>query len=170
MYSRRGPSQDRESGTRQTINDSWQPSEESHNQSTLNPLDIEKITTCIMYNEIGNELKSGVLAPGALRMRIGLGVPEWQPFYQVMNNEPADATYVIQGNLSRGLLSRGHELAFIAPSDLDYVVYTRDPQQPSLAARTWSDKKWFIAVSKGAWKIQQLLGIPYLNIFSNFQF
>jgi glycosyltransferase involved in cell wall biosynthesis len=104
------------------------------------------------------------------RLRIALGFPEWHPFFQVMNNEPADATYVIQGNLARGLMSRGFDLAFMAPINLNDVVYTNDPRQPALASRTWSARSWFNMLSKGAWAIQRLIGVPYLNVFSNLRY
>jgi glycosyltransferase involved in cell wall biosynthesis len=104
------------------------------------------------------------------RLRITLGFPEWHPFFQVMNNEPADATYVIQGNLARGLISRGFDLAFTAPINLNDVVYTNDSRQSALASRTWSTRSWFDILSKGAWTIQRLIGVPYLNVFSNLRY
>jgi starch synthase len=106
----------------------------------------------------------------SVRLRIALGVPEWQPFYQVMSGEPADATYVIQGYLARGLKARGYDLTFIAPNNLDDVVCTNEPQKLEYAPRTWSASRWFDIASKGAWRIQQVLGIPYLNVFSNYRF
>jgi glycosyltransferase involved in cell wall biosynthesis len=38
---------------------------------------------------------------------------------------------------------------------------------PDLVDRTWSNATWFKFISKAAWKVQQWLGIPYLNVFSN---
>jgi len=103
-------------------------------------------------------------------LRIALGVPEWQPFYQAMNNKPVDATYVIQGNLSKGLLARGHSLTFIAPNSLDDFICTTDPLDQRIAHRTWSSSKLFELTGKIVWRIQQLLGIPYLNVFSNYRY
>jgi glycosyltransferase involved in cell wall biosynthesis len=104
------------------------------------------------------------------RFHIALGVPEWEPLSQVMNGQPADATYVIQGNLSRGLMARGHALTFVAPNGLDEFIFTPDPQDPQVAPRTWSASPLFDLTSKAAWRAQQLLGIPYLNVFSNYRF
>jgi len=104
------------------------------------------------------------------KLRLALGLPEWAPFQQVMNGQPADATYVIQGNLSRGLLARGHSLTFVAPNGLDDFIFTTDPCEPRVAPRTWSAGHLFHLTSKAVWRIQQLFGIPYLNVFSNYRF
>jgi glycosyltransferase involved in cell wall biosynthesis len=104
------------------------------------------------------------------KLRIALGVPEWQPFYDVMNGKPADATYVIQGNLSRGLMARGHSLTFVAPQSVDDFIFTSDASAANVARRTWSAGKVFDLTSKIVWRAQRLLGIPYLNVFSNYRF
>lgn len=113
---------------------------------------------------------SSPLPDNKKKLRIAIGVPEWLPFYQVMNGQPADATYVIQGNLSRGLLARGHSLTFVAPNSVDDFVITTDPLQARVAPRTWSAGGWFELTSKLVWRIQKSLGIPYLNVFSNYRF
>ncbi len=104
------------------------------------------------------------------KLRIALGVPEWEPFYDVMSGRAADATYVIQGNLSRGLIARGHSLTFIAPRSPDEFIITADPCKPRVAARTWTAGPLFDLAGKAAWRAQRLLGIPYLNFFSNFRY
>ncbi|MBK9925979.1 MAG: glycosyltransferase family 4 protein [Anaerolineales bacterium] len=104
------------------------------------------------------------------KQRIVLGVPEWEPFHQVMMGQPADATYVIQGNLSKGLMARGHSLLFSAPNGVDDFIFTSDPQETKIALRTWSANSLFTLVSKLVWRIQKLFGIPYLNFFSNYRF
>jgi glycosyltransferase involved in cell wall biosynthesis len=104
------------------------------------------------------------------RLRIALGVPEWGPLHQVMSGKPADATYVIQGNLSKGLMARGHALTFVAPNSLEDFIFTCDPQHPWIATRSWSADLLFDLTSKAAWRVQQFLGIPYLNVFSNYRF
>jgi len=105
-----------------------------------------------------------------MKLRIALGVPEWEPFYQVMGGQPADATYVIQGNLSKGLLARGHSLTFIAPNSLEDFIFATDPREQRVALRTWSAGRLFDLTSKIVWRAQKLLGIPYLNVFSNYRF
>jgi glycosyltransferase involved in cell wall biosynthesis len=77
---------------------------------------------------------------------------------------------VIQGNLSKGLMARGHSLTFVAPNSLDEFIFTSDPRNPRIAHRTWSANPLFDLTSKAAWRVQQWLGIPYLNVFSNYRF
>lgn len=103
-------------------------------------------------------------------LRIVVGVPEWEPMAQVMSGQPADATYVIQRNLSQGLMARGHALTFVAPSGSENFIFTSDPGEATVAPRTWSASPLFELTSKAVWRGQQLLGIPYLNVFSNYRF
>lgn len=100
-------------------------------------------------------------------LRIALGFPEWKPFYEVMTGKPVDATYVIQGNLAQGLAARGHLLTFVAPSNPEELVVATDPFEARAARRTWSAGSLFKLTSKVVWRLQKLLGIPYLNYFSN---
>lgn len=104
------------------------------------------------------------------KLKIALGVPEWQPFHQVMSGKPADATYVIQGNLSKGLMARGHSLMFVAPNNVEDFIFTTNPHESKTASRTWSTNRLFNLAGKVTWRTQKLLGIPYLNVFSNYRF
>jgi glycosyltransferase involved in cell wall biosynthesis len=101
--------------------------------------------------------------------RIAIGVPEWQPMVDVMSGRPADATYIIQRYLAAGLSARGHKLTFLAPLDLEEMVWATDLQKPLPAPRTWSDSFWFESASKGVWQLQKWLRVPYLNVFSNYR-
>jgi glycosyltransferase involved in cell wall biosynthesis len=103
-------------------------------------------------------------------LRIALGIPEWEPFHEVMSGKPADATYVIQGNLARGLAARGHSLTFVAPNTPEEFVITTNALEPRAARRTWSAGRWFKLTRKLVWLIQKWLGVPYLNFFSNYAF
>lgn len=103
-------------------------------------------------------------------LRIVLGLPEWIPFQQVMSGQPADATYVIQGNLAKGLLARGHSLTFAAPNSVTDFVFTGDPSNARIAPRSWSAGLPFRLASGVVWRLQKLLGIPYLNVFSNYRY
>jgi glycosyltransferase involved in cell wall biosynthesis len=103
-------------------------------------------------------------------MKIALGVPEWEPFEAAMRGEPADATYVIQANLSQGLKARGHSLVFIGPKGPEDFIFTAEPCEPRVGLRTWSAGRPFHWTSKLSWKVQQWLRIPYLNVFSNYRF
>lgn len=103
-------------------------------------------------------------------LRIALGIPAWEPFYEVMSGQPADATYVIQGNLAKGLAARGHVLTFVAPNGTEEFIVTKNPQEAKVAPRTWSGGRLFKLTGKVIWRIQKLLGVPYLNFFSNYSF
>jgi len=108
--------------------------------------------------------------PSATRpMRIAISTPELHQLQWVMNGKPADATHIIQGYIVAGLQSSGHNLTFIAPRTLEEIVCTDDLQRPSIAPQTWTIRPWFNIASKGSWRIQRLLGVPYLNVFSNYR-
>ncbi|MCI0554950.1 MAG: glycosyltransferase family 4 protein, partial [Anaerolineae bacterium] len=110
------------------------------------------------------------ISKGNRLLRIALGVPEWKPFRDAMENKPADATYVIQRRLARRLKKRGHRLTYIAPKALDEVILTEDFIQDVPARRTWTAGLTFNILSKSVWRLQRLLGIPYLNFFSNLRY
>lgn len=101
-------------------------------------------------------------------LRIAICPPDLDPMQNAMNGGPADATYIIQMYIANGLLSRGHNLTFVAPYDLNQVVSTNDLQKPRVAAQTWSASRWYTLASRGAWRLQSWLGLPYLNFFSNY--
>lgn len=103
-------------------------------------------------------------------LRFALGVPEWKPFRDALEGKPADATYVLQRHLARRLKNRGHRLTLVAPKSPEEFVFTEDPEQDSPARRTWTAGLFFDLTSKIAWRLQKLLGIPYLNVFSNYRY
>lgn len=102
-------------------------------------------------------------------LRIAFCLPELKPLHQVKSGKLAEAPYIQQGYIAAGLQARGHNLTFIAPRDLEETVCTNDLQTPKLAPRTWSASGWFDFASRAAWRVQQWLGIPYLNVFSNYR-
>jgi glycosyltransferase involved in cell wall biosynthesis len=104
------------------------------------------------------------------KLHVALGFPEWQPFEQAMRGQAADATYVIQKVLARGLTRRGHFLLFVARNNLDDFVFTKDAGECQIGQRSWSAMPLFEWTSKLVWHVQRRLHIPYLNIFSNFRF
>jgi glycosyltransferase involved in cell wall biosynthesis len=73
-----------------------------------------------------------------------------------------------QMQIAATLQDRGHDVTYVVPRDLSETVCTRDLQAPVLASRTWSRKSWFNIARKITWKSQQFLGVPYLNVFSNY--
>jgi glycosyltransferase involved in cell wall biosynthesis len=102
-------------------------------------------------------------------LKIAICPPEFQPLYQAMKGESADATYIIQRYIASGLRTHGHSLTFIAPRSLDEIVCTSDPLKQELVPQTWFASRLFDIASRGAWRIQQWLDMPYLNIFSNYR-
>ncbi len=101
-------------------------------------------------------------------MRIAFCQPELAPLQLAINGGPADAAYIQQGYIAAGLLARHHHLSYIAPYQLSKLVCTTNLQQPCLAPQTWSASRWFELAAKIAWRAQRWLGIPYLNVFSNY--
>jgi len=108
-----------------------------------------------------------IITKGDNNLRIAICPPEFRPLQQAMNDEPVEATYIIQRYIAVGLLARGHSLTFVAPQNLEEIVCTNDPQKVKLAPQTWSASRWFALASKNIWRAQRLLGVPYLNVFSN---
>ena len=102
-------------------------------------------------------------------LRIAVCPPEFQTFIQVIRGESADATYIIQRYVAAGLKARGHSLTFIAPRTLNEIVCTDDLLKPELAPRTWSASRLFDMTANATWRIQRWLGVPYLNIYSNYR-
>lgn len=102
-------------------------------------------------------------------LRIALCVPDLLPLRQVVRGQPADATYIVQAYIAAGLRARGHRLTFVAPLNLTETVCTGDLERPTVALRTWSRSRCFDLASRNAWRIQRGLGVPYLNVFSNYR-
>lgn len=103
------------------------------------------------------------------KFRIAFCPPELQSLQLAMRGEPTNATYLLQSHIAKRLLSRGHELTFIAQRDLGVNVCTKDLDNPNSPSQTWSNSAPFELLQKLVWRAQQLFGIPYLNIFTNLQ-
>jgi glycosyltransferase involved in cell wall biosynthesis len=101
--------------------------------------------------------------------RIALCPPEFQPFQDACNGFPADATYLLQKHIASGLINQGHRLTYLAQRELGITVCTTDVQQTTVASQTWSRRRWLTLLHTILWRLQQRLGIPYLNLFSNLQ-
>ncbi|CAN5491617.1 hypothetical protein BH10CHL1_BH10CHL1_34060 [soil metagenome] len=114
-------------------------------------------------------INSGTNGVASNALRIAFCLPEIKRLQQVTNGTQVDAPYIQQHAIAESLRARGHQLTFVAPLDLNEVVCTEDLQQSKLAARTWSDSRGFNLASKSAWRVQQKLGVPYLNVFANYR-
>lgn len=99
--------------------------------------------------------------------QIALCPPEFSAFQQAMNGQRAEATYIIQRYIAVGLEARGHHLSFVAPRNLHEIVCTREVNRPTPARQSWSASRWFDLISRNSWRVQRLMGIPYLNLFAN---
>jgi glycosyltransferase involved in cell wall biosynthesis len=101
-------------------------------------------------------------------MRIAICPGELAPLRAMLRDDVVvNGTYVVQGYIARGLQKRSHNLTFLAPRNLDEVETAHDLDTPCLAARTWTGSRWFRAASRATWRVQRMLGVPYLNVFSN---
>ena len=101
------------------------------------------------------------------RLRIVVSLPELEPLRQVIRGSSTEATYIIQQYVYDGLRARGHDLTYVALQGLDDVVCTGEPTDPAMAKRSWSASRLFALAGKAAWRAQRVLGVPYLNVFSN---
>ena len=101
------------------------------------------------------------------QLRIAMCVPEIEPLQNVMVGKPADATYILQRYIIHGLTAREHRLSFLAKRDLDHHICTTDPQTPTVAPQSWSASRWFGAIRRNTWRIQQRFRTPYLSVFFN---
>jgi glycosyltransferase involved in cell wall biosynthesis len=95
------------------------------------------------------------------RYKIAYCLPVYRP------PDTTDTSILLQNLLMEKLKTRGHDITMIAPQDLEDVICTKDPADPRVVKRTWSSTAWFHLISSVTWRSQQLLGIPYLNVFSN---
>jgi glycosyltransferase involved in cell wall biosynthesis len=85
---------------------------------------------------------------------------------EMREQNPRDAAHIQQKYIADGLRARGHAVAWVAPQGLDEVCVS-DLTETELAPRTWTRQRWFSLLSKAVWRLQQFLGMPYLNVFSN---
>lgn len=85
---------------------------------------------------------------------------------EMRGQDPRDAAHIQQKYIADGLRARGHAVAWVAPQGLEEVCVS-DLTETEPAPRTWTTRRWFSLLSRAVWKLQQLLGVPYLNVFSN---
>lgn len=99
-------------------------------------------------------------------MKIAHCLPDQIWVDEMRGQNPHDAAHIQQKYIAEGLRARGHTVTWIAPRGLDEVCVS-DLTETETAPRTWTARRWFNLLSKAAWKLQQLFGVPYLNVFSN---
>jgi glycosyltransferase involved in cell wall biosynthesis len=103
----------------------------------------------------------------AMSMRIATCVPDLERLRSAMREEEIDAAYILLRYIVGGLEAHGHELTFVSQRNLHEPICTSDLEHLLPARLTWSGGRWFEFARKACWRIQQLLGIPYLNVFSS---
>jgi len=104
------------------------------------------------------------------QLRIAFCLPEFEPFQQVWHSEAGDAAYIQQKSIAEGLLRLSHLLTFVAPLDRADLICTSARLKQTIAPRSWSNTPLFRFTSGAAWQIQRWVGVPYLNVFSNYRF
>ncbi len=106
---------------------------------------------------------------GSLSLRIAFCLPDLHPL-EDGNLGYLDAAYLQQMYISSGLQARGHQLTYLSPMNLREMVYTTDLKTIRSLPRSWTQTGWFDLLSRGIWRLQSIMGIPYLNVFSNFRY
>jgi glycosyltransferase involved in cell wall biosynthesis len=99
-------------------------------------------------------------------MKIAHFLPDQHWVEEMRGQNPRDAAHIQQKYIADGLRTRGHPVTWLAPQGLEEVCVS-DLTETELAPRTWTTRSWFDLLSKAVWKLQQLFGVPYLNVFSN---
>lgn len=100
-------------------------------------------------------------------LRIAFCLPKLEWLTQIGSNEPVNAACIQQWYIAEGLRARGHDLTLVAPRGPD-IFHFREGE-PRTAPVGWSGSHCFEFASKASWRVQQWLGIPYLNVFSNYR-
>jgi glycosyltransferase involved in cell wall biosynthesis len=101
--------------------------------------------------------------------RVGFCLPWLQPIHLATTGQLTRQAYIQQGYIATGLQARGHSLTFLAECNVREIVCTQDLDRPLPAPLTWSGTRGFELASKATWRLQRWLGVPYLNVFSNYR-
>lgn len=111
------------------------------------------------------ESPSGLPGP----LRIAFCQPGWAPLLEVARGVSTEAAHLQQAYIAAGLRARGHRLTYVAPLGLSDVESGTDLERPATVPRTWSAGGGFDLAARGTWRAQRALGVPYLNVFSNYR-
>lgn len=102
-------------------------------------------------------------------MKILYCLPDQLWIDEMRGGAPKDAAHIQQRYIADGLRARGHDLTYLAPRDLERSMVAPGDDALAPAAQTWTAAAWFDLVAKFVWRVQKALGIPYLNVFSNWR-
>lgn len=100
-------------------------------------------------------------------MKIAYCLPDQHWIDEMRGGKPKDAAHIQQRYIAEGLRARGHSITYFAPRGLMDVRMAHATDEFAVASQTWTASAWFNLLSKMVWRLQQLVGIPYLNVFSN---
>lgn len=100
-------------------------------------------------------------------MKIAYCLPDQGWIDEMRGGAPKDAAHIQQMYIAEGLLARGHMVTYLAPRDLEQTVFAKARDELMPVPQTWTASRWFDLLSKIVWRLQQILGIPYLNVFAN---
>ena len=102
-------------------------------------------------------------------MKILYCLPDQLWIEEMRGGAPKDAAHIQQRYIADGLRARGHDLTYLAPRDLERSMVAPGDDALAPAAQTWTAAAWFDLAAKFVWRVQKALGIPYLNVFSNWR-
>jgi glycosyltransferase involved in cell wall biosynthesis len=89
---------------------------------------------------------------------------------ELRSADTTESFFLQQMMVASRLQTRGHALTYFGPVNLEDAVFTPDLNKPELAPRTWTKSPWFTLVRRVVWQVQRLIGVPYLNYFSNISY
>lgn len=101
-------------------------------------------------------------------LRIAVCQPKFESFLEAMLGKSGDASIIQQCYIVSGLRNRGHSLTLLGLDKMQRVSYSHNGLPSVVAPRSWSKSFCFENTKRAAWCMQRLLGIPYLNVFSNY--
>lgn len=99
-------------------------------------------------------------------MRLAMCFPNVDWLDHLFGDDKANAAFIQQKYIVSGL-TRLHNISCFAPINMHQVLYQTSASHRSIVFQTWSAKSWYRIMHKVIWRFQKLMGMPYLNVFSN---
>jgi glycosyltransferase involved in cell wall biosynthesis len=99
-------------------------------------------------------------------MRIVYSLPDLEAMQRAMQGKPESATYVLQVHVLHRLMKRNHCVSFVGQVNPAEVIFTDNINDLKTSEPKWANQPGFRLIEKISWRVQKLLKIPYLNVFS----
>lgn len=115
----------------------------------------------------GSDAGLSVGQPSREGLRIVFSSADFEQLRTAVQAGEGDATYLLQSYVANGLAARGHQLTFLAGGALCETIKTADIASAAPAPIGWTGSLPFDIARRAAWRLQELVGLPYLNVFSN---